>query len=238
MEKAFDLRLLDQYWVNGSRDTNFTDDPTSHGKIALIVNGEDISGCDDGHTDYGINQAAPRLLQTVVLDHAPDPEDVSDTAIFPHGCWILSSCPNCVIDFSVSHLKSDEVILSQFVVTGAGVRRSLRLSSRAVRLPLTEYAQMVLTFAEQALSFLPPRAGADEEAEYYELLRAMHVKLIALVRKYLVKGKVTRAMRREAQSYPVFTLYDIGPWAALRKPSGLRRLSDRIVGLRKRCLGR
>jgi len=84
----FQIKLLDQYWIMGSRDPDGDPkDLTSHGKIVFLINGQDFSGYYNPDTDYGLNQSAIRLLQTIFLDNVPSDKRVNP--IFYHGCSII-----------------------------------------------------------------------------------------------------------------------------------------------------
>jgi hypothetical protein len=194
MKNKFDLQILDHYWINGSH--NIDDeygDVTSHGKIRLLINNINISGCDDIDTDYGLNQAAPRLLRTVIIDHNPDNESWRITPLIPHGCSIFVTCPNCVIDFAVHHMVNNEVILDKFIVTG-GPRDAnpYRYFELSIKLQWIDYANKILAFAENVFIFLPVRKGIDYEIEEYCLLRNNHEKLMEIVKKSIYEGGVSK----------------------------------------------
>ena len=205
----FRLRLLDQYWITGSRDPDGDlEDPTSHGKIQLLVHGEDISGCDDVDTDYGINQSAVRLLQTLFADHIPSEWEPSGpfNPIFYHGCAILGTCPNCVIDYRIRHLPEGLVALDRFLVSG-GPRGSdpRRFVSRSVQMRLADYAREVFTFAEEALPFVAGPRGLDYEKPMFEELRKEHEFLLFMSQRVVSGAGFSPEERARAMAFDVGT---------------------------------
>ncbi|NIP23129.1 MAG: hypothetical protein GWN67_05695 [Phycisphaerae bacterium] len=208
MNIPFELKLIDQYWLpvseSSSRDPNgCPEDTTSHGKIELCINGQDISGCDNQDTDYGINQSAVKLLQTVFIDHDLD----KTSPLFFHGCSILGTCPNCIIDFKVNHISDDKVVLDHFYVSGSQKGGdSMSFYDKSVCLSNIEYAKAILSFARKALEFLPidkKSPGLEHEVEYYKQLRIEHKELISLVEKYLQECSISQAMKERAASFEV-----------------------------------
>jgi len=209
MNIPFELKLIDQYWLpaseSSSRDPHgCAEDTTSHGKIALRLYGQDISGCDNQDTDYGMNQSAVKLLQTVFIDH-----DLNKASpLFFHGCSIFGTCPNCIIDFKVKHISDDEVVLDHFYVSGGPINGdSMRFYDKSVCLSNIEYAKAILSFARKALEFLPPdkkSPGLEHEVEYYKKLRIEHKELILFVEKYLQERSISQAMKEKAASFEVF----------------------------------
>ena len=204
MAKAFELKLLDQYWISGSRDPEGEpEDATSHGRIALVIDGEDISGCEDQDTDYGINQSAVALLQSIFIDHvAMEWPSYGPSPVFFHGCSILATCPNCIIDFDVRHLPADKVSLTHFHVSG-GPRDSdpRRFHDRAVCLFNLDYARIALEFAARAFEFLPAKKGLDYEVRFYQMLRSEHEVLMSLAGGYLRDRSISEGMRSRALGF-------------------------------------
>lgn len=185
----FHLGLLDHYWINGSRfPDGDPEDVTSHGKVSLMVNGVEISGCDDDNTDYGINQAAVELLKTVFEPRISKRDD----PIFPHGCCIWCSCPNCVLTFSVTH-DGSEVLLSDFYVSGGAKGADCRrFSHLRATVPFLDYATEVVGFARDALALLPEKKESDryENESYVNLLR-LHRQLLSLVNRAIKNGGIS-----------------------------------------------
>ncbi len=199
MEPAFSLRLIDQHWLGPEGERL---DLTSHGNIELVVNGEDISGCQHPDSNLGINQSAVALLQTVFADHTPQPPDKHITEpLFYHGCWIGGTCPNRVIDFRVRHSGAN-VLLDQFYVTGHAVDDPKKHYGDCVSLPNLEYARQLLEFGKQSYSFLPRnREGEDWEVDMYKSWRNELAALNKMAETYLRRGKATDAMHRRAAEF-------------------------------------
>lgn len=203
----FSLKLLDQYWWNGSRDREAEpEDATSHGKVALVVGGVDLACCDSPDTQYGINQSAVRLLQTAFADHEPRPFQVGEpyNPVFYHGCSILGTCPNCVIDFRIQHTADGQVTLDRFHVSGGAEPRDPdRYTGRSVTMSATEYACQVRVFAAAALAFLPPVKGLEHERSYYRALLAEHAFLLRLLDRCLRDGEKSSKYRERAAAFDV-----------------------------------
>ncbi len=54
-QAPFALRLLDHYWIQGSREPQGEpSDATSHGKVSVRVAGIEVSGTGEGDADYGM----------------------------------------------------------------------------------------------------------------------------------------------------------------------------------------
>lgn len=193
----FELKLLDQYWIMGSRDPEGDPaDTTSHGKIRLSVDGENIVNAD---ADYGINQSAVSLLQTIFVDHIPD--DRRWNPIFYHGCSIITTCPNCIVDFRVRHESDEFVILDQFYVTGGQSDADpMRYYDKCVRVRAPQYARAVVEFAKEAFAFLPKgkTGGQEYEVSAYHFLKERHEKLINLAEEYIQTGLITDNMKQYA----------------------------------------
>ena len=194
----FDLKLLNQHWFEGQADSNPVPwDTTSHGNIRLVINGEDISGCEFPDNELGINQSAVALLQSVFIDH----ELNELSPLFFHGCWILGTCPNRIIDFRIKHNNND-VTLDQFIVTG--IENSRKHYEKRVVIANKEYANQILDFAREAFKILTPTRGdLDYEAKAYISLKTEHEKLISMVNNYLNKGTITDKMRDRVKSFKV-----------------------------------
>ena len=162
--QQFHLELLNQHWINGSTDpVGEPADVTSEGNILLEINGEDISGCALKDNELGINQSAVALLKSIFLNHFPDEDWFRDPPpLFPHGCYILGTCTNRVVDFRVRHIPGDKVALDHFIVTGIGDWK--RYYGETVVIPNIEYARQILAFAEKSFTFLKPGRGKDYEA--------------------------------------------------------------------------
>jgi len=202
---AFDLQLLDQYWFHGSRvPSGDPFDVTSHGKIRLLIDGEDIAGCEDPDSDYGINQSAVRLLQTIFIDNIPDAG--RDNPVFYHGCSIVCTCPNCIIDFRVRHDSDGSVELDHFYVTGGpSGANAARFEDKYIRIANLDYARPVVRFAKRALKFLPEnKIGADHEISAYKFLKEQHAHLIDLAEDYLQTGRISEGMKQYAIGVQVF----------------------------------
>lgn len=208
----FKIELLDQYWIRGASDPDGNpEDLTSHGKIAVIINGQDISGCEDRHTDYGLNQSALRLLQTVFLDHSPS--DGHSNPIFYHGCSIICTCPNCVIDYRVQHLDR-RVVLDQFFVSGGAESESSdRYRHLEVHLENLQYADTIIKFSEEVLDFLSlskKTSGIDRwELDIYFQLRSELVSLLNLGREYIATRAITDVMLSRAENLDVSAPYEV-----------------------------
>ncbi|MCH9651925.1 MAG: hypothetical protein K0U98_27095 [Deltaproteobacteria bacterium] len=208
----FRLRLVRQYWSSGSTDPRADrEDATSHGKVELLVHGEDLSGCDDPDTDYGINQSSVRLLQTLFGDHSPtlyrpsSPHRSFDP-VFYHGCTLFGTCPNCVLDYRVRHRPEGLVCLDSFHVSGGlSPADPDRFADRSVEVPLLQYANEVIPFAEQALSFLPVSRGADFEREMFDSLRKEHDFLLSMARKLAAGASLSVADRARGTAFEVET---------------------------------
>ena len=196
----FELKLLDQFWISGSREADGEPlDTTSHGKISVLVNGTDISGSDDPETDYGINQAAVQLLKSVFVDHECDLE----APMVPHGCSIVCTCPNCIIDFRVTHTEDGNVALGDFYASGATEKP--RRYTHHVTVPLSDYASQVVELAENALQFLPvDKSGEDYEVDAYKSVRNDIERLLLLAREYLSTNAITDEMKAEAEEADCF----------------------------------
>jgi hypothetical protein len=200
--QQFHLELLNQHWIGGSTDPDGEPfDVTSEGNILLEINGEDISGCALKDHWLGINQSAVALLESIFLNHFPDEENfVVPPPLFPHGCWILGTCPNRVIDFRVRHIPGGVVILDHFIVTGSGMDDRKKHYEKIVSIPNIEYARQLLAFAEKAFMFLNPDRGEDYEAEAYTTLRKEHEKLMDITRTYLTEGVMSVIFANEVNS--------------------------------------
>jgi hypothetical protein len=194
--QAFDLKLLNQPWFEGQTDSNAMPwDTTSHENIRLVINGEDISGCELPDNELGINQSAVALLQSVFTDHELD----ENYPMFFHGCWILGTCPNRIIDFRVIHGKND-VTLDHFIITGIDDSKK-HYEKRAV-IANKEYANQILDFAREAFKILTPKRGdLDYEADAYISLKKEHEELISMVVEYLNIGTITDKMKNRARSF-------------------------------------
>jgi hypothetical protein len=182
MEKEFNLKLINQHWLGNSIEQHY--DLTSHGNILLEISGQDISGCQYSDSDLGINQSAVALLNSVLNDHIPEYADnrISEP-IFYHGCSIMSTCPNRIIDFRVRHNKEGIVTLDCFYVTGNDLPEPKKYYDLKVTLPNVEYAKQVLEFAEQALKFLPKDKKGDKwEVDLYKSNRKELANLIKKIK--------------------------------------------------------
>jgi hypothetical protein len=217
----FQLKLLSHHWIQGSTDPyGEPGDVTSHGNVSLVINGEDISGCQYADSELGINQSSVALLQSVITDH--EFEESLNSPIFYHGCTLLGTCPNRVIDYRVRHIAEEKVILDHFIVTGHAIADSKTHFEEVLTIPNIEYASQVLTFAEEALKFLPkkrrfnkvpmyvedgsielkPTPDLDKwEFKLYEALRSEHEDLITIVKKYLKEGRISDRMRKRASDF-------------------------------------
>jgi hypothetical protein len=196
----FHLKLLNQHWIQGSTDPDGEpSDVTSHGDILLEINGEDISGCELPDNELGINQSAVALLQSVFINH-----DLNDNQpIFYHGCWILGTCPNRIIDFRVIHTNQNEVKLDHFIVTGIG--NSMKHYQKNCTIPNLDYARQILEFSEESFEFLKPERGEDDEAPAYSSLRREQEALINLVKEYLFIGEISASMRNRTEFFGWFS---------------------------------
>ena len=213
----FRIELLDQYWILGSRDPDGDpEDLTSHGKIALIINGQDISGCDHLDTDYGLNQSAVRLLQSIFLDQSSSVEHMNP--IFYHGCSIICTCPNCVIDFRVQHLDQ-RVVLDQFFVSGGSESEPAdRYKDIEVQLNNVQYAKTIADFSREVLDFLSPNKSISKsdsldetayllwELKNYYLLRSELGTLLIFAKEYISTGILTDRMISHAENVNVSAL--------------------------------
>jgi hypothetical protein len=190
---SFELKLLSQYWINGSTQLyGEIDDTTSHGDISLKINGVEISGCDQAESDLGINQSAVSLLKSIFNDHQPDEHG----PIFYHGCSIITTCPNRIIDFAVVH-TDNHVKLDRFKVSGIDFDQSMKkyIDEISITIPTVTYAAQILPFAEQSLDFLSaPNRGINAydstynwEASVFAQLRMEHQDLLDRLRKYLAE---------------------------------------------------
>ena len=203
---TFTLRLLEQHWWNGSRDREAEpEDATSHGTVALLVGGLDLANCASPDTDYGVNQSAVRLLQTAFGDHQPVLWQAghSYNPIFFHGCSILGTCPNCVIDFRVRHDANRSVSFDQFYVSGGSDADPKRFHDTKAEVPLLAYAEQVREFAAASLAFLPPVKGLEHEQPYYKALLAEHEFLLGLLDRCLRTGDDLRKYRHRATAFDV-----------------------------------
>jgi hypothetical protein len=199
----FELKLLDQYWFSDSRNPDGNpDDTTSHGKISLIINGLEMSGCDDSGTEYGINQAAVQLLKSIFIDHEMD----IIMPMIPHGCSIIGTCPNCIIDFTVTHLDGQNIKLGDFYVTGGknGEDRN-RYANHVCVVSLNDYIKQIVGFADKSLRFLPlEKVGEQYEIDAYMSVRRFHDKLLNLAYKYLDNHILTDEMKQIAREANCF----------------------------------
>jgi hypothetical protein len=198
---TFDLHLIDQYWIDGSREPEgCTEDATSHGNLELIINGIDISGCQNENTDYGLNQSAVRLLQTIFIDNQS--HDHSNP-IFYHGCSVQCTCPNCIINYRVRHTDDGRVTLDRFYVTGgASDLDPKRYYDMEAEVSNTEYARKISRFAGEVLEFLPQSKGCDPyDIGSYEMLRCELRHLLELSREFIATGVISSEMQRRAGSF-------------------------------------
>jgi hypothetical protein len=208
----FQIKLLDQYWIMGSRDPEGDpNDLTSLGKISLHINGQDISGCGDTDTAYGLNQSAIRLLQTIFLDHVPS--EKRENPIFYHGCSIICTCPNCIIDYRVQH-HCGTVVLDQFYVSGGSKTDSPdRYKHLLANLDNVQYAKEIIQFSQEVLDFLPPTKTANEmdrwELEIYFLLRDELTTLIDLAHTYVDSGIISDVMISRAGKIDVSSAFSV-----------------------------
>ncbi len=218
------IQLLDQHWSNGSRDRDGDpEDATSHGTVALWIDGQDLAGCDSPDTDYGINQSAVRLLQTAFADHQPVPWQPGQpyNPVFFHGCSMIGTCPNCVIDFRVRHQANDVVALDQFYVSGGSAPDPRRYHDRSGEIPLLEYAQQVRDFAAAALAFLPPVKGVDYERSLYTSLLAEHAFLLDLLDRCLRTGERLSKYRQRAAVFDVENCQLPARWSSKIPPASV-----------------
>lgn len=203
---SFRLELADQYWIRGVGSDFANEDPTSHGRVSVRVNGVEISRSGHEHTDYGVNQSAVRLLQTVFIDHTPQKWQPGSrfNPVFFHGCDIFGTCPNCIIDYRVTHHADAAVTLDRFYVTGGDEDADPdEYIDMTVRIPRREYALQVLEFSKKAFDFLPEEKGMEHEMPAYRRLRAEHAALIKMVEEYLKTGIVTTQMKNRAAGFSV-----------------------------------
>jgi hypothetical protein len=194
--QVFELKLLNQHWFENRDDPNSMQwDTTTHGNIRLAVNGEDISGCDLPDNELGINQSSVALLRSVLIDHELDEND----PLFYHGCWILGTCPNRIIDFRVTH-DLDDVNLDHFVVSG--VNDPKKHFEKRIVISNREYAEQILEFAREAFKILSPKRGdLDYEAAAYISLKKEHKILILMVEEFVRTGIITNKMTKRAESF-------------------------------------
>jgi hypothetical protein len=201
---TFDIFISDQYWIDGSREPEgCPEDTTSHGKIKLVINGTDISGCENEDTDYGLNQSAVRLLQTIFVNNA---SQNFNNPIFYHGCSVLVTCPNCIINFRVRHKKDGRVSLDRFYVTGGADHLDpKRYHKKKIVISKLEYAQKIVQFSEEALSFLPQTKQGEPyyEIDAYKKLRGELKDLIDLAKGYLQTKVVSSDMKRRVLGFSV-----------------------------------
>jgi len=148
-EAGFSIRILEQGWLKPEMTTT---DLCSHGRLTLSIGGqnislaaeEDLSGHEPGHVTYGIGEAALALLRTLASDHL---SEHSNDAFFliPHGCgWLMSSCPNAFIDWSVEHVDTGVRLYN--------VSDPFRSFDVDVIVPADVYATEVIAFATEAKS--------------------------------------------------------------------------------------
>lgn len=201
---GFSLRLADQCWPSGSRKPDSDlDDATSHGRIELWIAGVEVAVGNYPETDYGINQSAVRLLQTLFADHAvrewKDTLLAYDPVIYC-GCTILGTCPNGAIDYRVRHGADGTAAIDQVVAHND----PRRFAGLAVTVPLRDYARDVVVFAEQALAFLgdQPR-GDDWEQPLYARLKQEHEFLLPLGRRVAAGLPISLAERARATAFRV-----------------------------------
>lgn len=210
--EAFDITITDQYWIDGSREPeDCPDDTTSHGKIQLVINDIDISGCDDEDTDYGLNQSAIRLLQTIFIDNS---SGNLDNPIFFHGCSVLTTCPNCIIDFRVRHKENESVVLDRFYVTGGNhLLDPKRYYNLTTELSNLEYARKVMQFSKEAYAFLPKAKKGEPayEINAYDNLRRELSDLIDLADEYITTKTVNSVMKRRVLGFEVPWPISINP---------------------------
>ena len=195
---SFELKLAQQHWAY--EDDSY--DLTSHGRVILKINGHDIAG----EGDLGINQSAVALLQTVFIDHNPIVGNgFAVKPLFFHGCCEYCTCPNRMIDFGVTHIPDQSVLLNCFYVSGHEIDDPKKHYGASVTITNKEYAKQILEFAEGALNFLPKdkKAGEGDEwqVDIYHAWRNELKDLINMTRIYLRKGNVSSKMHKRAGEF-------------------------------------
>jgi len=163
MENAFVLRILNQHFL-----TDDLTEPCSHGQILLVAGGRVIANEDDGN--WVINEAALSLMRTVRYGF-PNP-DVPPPRYYPQGfreetlincCGAyMMFCPTN-ITWHVRHTGDGHVLLSHFTKHDVPVEEGLQ-----VRLPLRQYARIILDFAEAAKAFFEGKAVDARGWEHFE----------------------------------------------------------------------
>jgi hypothetical protein len=145
-DNAFSLKILNQHWL-GTEPAQF--DLCSHGQLELTIGGQVIL---DGREEYGLSESALALLRTLKQEHSPK-NHVAEKLIF-HGCGyvLMQGCP-IGIDWTVQH-EGDEIILKDVVRWDTpDEHRPTRFVGLSVSLPLVEYRQVVLEFAQMVKQF-------------------------------------------------------------------------------------
>jgi hypothetical protein len=156
------------------------EDLCSHGTLRVSIGGVALPTEHDGLTDVGVSRAALELLRTLAQDRPAN----SPSKVLPHGCGFLVIAASCPIgvDWSVRHV-GQSVSLDDVVVE-AVISSPRRVDARAT-LPWTEYRDVVVDFARQAIEFVEaaPKILPDDEWDRNDFER-WHAESRALIARF------------------------------------------------------
>jgi hypothetical protein len=175
----FEIVILEQGWL-GESETEY--DLCSHGRIKLVIGGNDIS---TGNEKYGISESALALLRTLKSNHSTE-YPVANRLIF-HGCgtMLMMGCP-IGINWDVTHTQ-DEVLLDHVIrYDTTNEEHGIKIDTQT-HLAFAQYRQQVIAFALQAKELFEksPRSFHFDNVSYVN--RKLSQKVQRFLRYNLLK---------------------------------------------------
>jgi hypothetical protein len=172
MCRAFEIKILDQGWLEGCQPE---EDLCSHGRVSLIIAGTKIAEESD---EFGISESALAMLRTLRCNHSPE-SPVAERMLF-HGCGaiLMMGCP-IGINWRATHCDGEIVRIDDVIwYPNTNEAHAIRYPGLSIDLSFSDYRDKVSAFAREAEGLfcgIEKRIDGDfDKKQYKEFWKEYH----------------------------------------------------------------